>query len=107
MKHLSEYITESTKRFKTIEDVEKFLEQFPNDAKSWRQATEEVRDIARTAREYLEEYDEIAVEAVNFRAIKTPAEWNTKGKQFAIDTIKKMRDNTRERFLASLNDMFA
>ena len=39
--------------------IEKFLEQFPTDATSWVQATDEVRDLARASREMLDEYDDI------------------------------------------------
>ena len=42
-----------------IQKIEKFLEQFPTDATSWRQATDEVRDLARASREMLDEYDDV------------------------------------------------
>lgn len=68
-------------------EIEKFLEQFPTDATSWAQATDEVRDLARFAREHLEEYDGVIVEPVDFRHAKTPAEWNTKGRAFILSTF--------------------
>ena len=52
-------------------EIERFLEQFPTDATSWAQATDEVRDLARLAREHLEEYDGVIVEPVDFRHAKT------------------------------------
>lgn len=54
--------------------IEEFLERFPKNATCWSQATDEVRDMARKARELLEEYEGVIVEPVNFRAIETPAE---------------------------------
>jgi hypothetical protein len=34
-----------------------FLKKFPDDTKSWRNATDEVRDIARTAKECYNELE--------------------------------------------------
>ena len=76
-------------------EIEKFLEQFPTDATSWAQATDEVRDLARLAREHLEEYDGVIVEAVDFRHAKTPAEWNTKGREFILDSFDRMQERAR------------
>lgn len=106
MKTLQEYILESTHKIKTVKDLEKFLEQFQSDTKSWRNAGDEVRDICRTLREYAEEYDNIKLEPVNFRAIKDPAEWNTKAKEFINDNINKLSKNALEQFLKSMNEMF-
>ena len=52
--------------------IEKFLEQFPTNATSWSQATDEVYDLARTSREFLDEYDDVKVEAVDFATLGTP-----------------------------------
>ena len=35
---------------KTFDDLKKYLERFPNNASSWRYATDEIRDIAKTSR---------------------------------------------------------
>ena len=43
--------------------LENFLDQFPTNATSWSQATDEVYDLARTSREFLDEYDDVKVEA--------------------------------------------
>ena len=51
-----------------LHKIEKFLEQFPTNATSWREATDEVRELARASREMLDEYDDIKVEAVDFTA---------------------------------------
>ena len=41
--------------------IEKFLDQFPTDATTWMQATDEVYDLARTSREFLDDYDDVKV----------------------------------------------
>ena len=45
--------------------IEKFLAHFSKDATSWAQATDEVRDLARTSREYLADYDGVIVEPMD------------------------------------------
>lgn len=87
-------------------EIERFLEQFPTDATSWAQATDEVRDMARTARELLEECEGVIVEPVDFRAVKTPAEWNTKGREFILTNFDRMADRTKERFYAYFREWF-
>lgn len=57
--------------------LENFSEQFPTNATSWSQATDEVYDLARISREFLYEYDNIKVEAVDFATLDTPAKWNS------------------------------
>ena len=52
--------------------LENFLEQFPTNATSWSQATDEVYDLARTSREFLDEYDDVKVEAVDFATLELP-----------------------------------
>lgn len=86
--------------------LDKFLEKFPNNAASWNQATDEVRDLARTAKEYHNELDldvasddPKAHESHDFRVHKTPADWNTKGKKYIQDTVSKMSDATKNAFM--------
>lgn len=50
--------------------------QFPPEATSWAQATDEVRDLCRWAREMAGVHVD---QAVDFRAMVTPAQWNTQG----------------------------
>ena len=89
-----------------IQKIEKFLEQFPTDATSWRQATDEVRDLARVSREFLDEYDGIKVEAVDFTAIKTPAEWNTLGRESIMRNYDMMRPRTQQLFYEQFENWF-
>ena len=86
--------------------IEKFLEQFPTDATSWVQATDEVRDLARASREMLDEYDDIKVEAVDFTAIRTPAEWNTLGREAILRNYDMMRPRTQILFFERFEDWF-
>ena len=86
--------------------IEKFLEQFPTDATSWVQATDEVRDLARASREMLDEYDDITVEAVDFTAIRTPAEWNTLGREAILRNYDMMRPRTQMLFFERFEDWF-
>lgn len=86
--------------------IEKFLEQFPTDATSWVQATDEVRDLARASREMLDEYDDINVEAVDFTATKTPAEWNTKAREAILRNYDMMRPRTQLLFFERFEDWF-
>ena len=106
MKHLSEYVTEELQTIKTFDDLKKYLERFPNNASSWRYATDEVREIAKTSREYLSEFDGVKVEALDFKSFKKPADWNTNGKKFIVDTVEKMSDKTRARFLKEIGERF-
>ena len=89
-----------------LNKIEKFLEQFPTDATSWVQATDEVRDLARASREMLDEYDDIKVEAVDFTVTRTPAEWNTKAREAILRNYDLMRPHTQLLFFERFEDWF-
>lgn len=78
--------------------LKKFLAQFPDDAKSWAKATDEVRDIARTAKEYYNELEGKNIQPCDFRSMKTPSEWNTKGKKYIFKVYDKMSAKTKVEF---------
>lgn len=103
---LTQYITESFFKFKSLDDVQKYLDKFKDDETSWRGATDELRDIARESREILLDLDGIEVEAINFKALKTPSEWNTVAKNYIINNIKQMSKSTQNTFFKNLNDRF-
>jgi hypothetical protein len=86
--------------------IENFLERFPKNATCWSDATDEIRDLSRTSREYLEELDEVTVEPVDFNACKTPSAWNTKGRASIIANFDKMRPATQERFYNRFREWF-
>lgn len=104
MKTLKTYINEGKHTFKTIDDVETFLAKFRDDETSWKGATDEIMDIARWSREHLEEFDGIKQDAIAFKNLKTPAEWNKTYKNYILDAMKKMSDGTQKEFIKYLND---
>lgn len=106
MKTLKEYLVESTFKFKKIEDVQKYLDKFRDDETSWRGATDELRDIARYSREFLAEYDNIEIDALDFKSFKTPAEWNSTSKKYIMGNISKMSKLAQGKFLNHINDRY-
>ena len=52
-------------------DALKYYLHFPTNATSWSQATDEVYDLARPSRGFLDEYDDAKVEAVDFATLTT------------------------------------
>ena len=89
-----------------LNKIERFLDKFPTNATSWREATDEVRDLARASREMLDEYDDITVEAVDFTAIRTPAEWNTLGREAILRNYDMMRPRMQMLFFERFEDWF-
>lgn len=88
------------------EEIEKFLEQFPKNATSWAQATDDVRDLARESREHLENYEGVIVEPLNFRSFSTPAEWNTKGRDYIIANYERMQERTKKVYYERFRELF-
>ena len=89
-----------------LNKIERFLDKFPTNATSWREATDEVRDLARASREMLDEYDDITVEAVDFTAIRTPAEWNTRAREAIMRNYDMMSPRTQLLFFERFEDWF-
>ncbi len=83
-----------------LKELQKFLNKFPDDTDSWRWATDEVRDIARSAREFYNELNKNGdiAKPLDFREFQTPSEWNTKGKAFIFAVYNKMDNDTKEQF---------
>lgn len=69
---------------------------YPPNASSWCQATDEVRDLCRYARCYLSLGDE---HAVDFRLLKTPSAWNTHGINGIIRFYKQMSTEQRAAYV--------
>lgn len=86
--------------------LDEFLAKFPNNATSWVNATDEIKDLSRTSREYLEEYQGIIVEPLNFKQLKSPARWNTKGKESIRSNFGKMTISTKKAFFKRFNGWF-
>jgi phytoene dehydrogenase-like protein len=99
------YVTNEAKD-NNLAKLKKFLAKFPDDAKSWDEATDEIRDMSRIAKEYYNDMDldlledeDGALQPLNFRAFNTPSEWNTKGKEYILSTYAKMSNNTKDQFI--------
>lgn len=70
------------------EKMSEFLAKFPNHAKKWSEATDEIRDMCRIVRET---YNDLVInklegepgyiKSLNFRYMATPGEWNSKAKK--------------------------
>ena len=86
--------------------IESFLSQFPDSAACWSQATDEVRDIARWSRETLEEKEGVIIEPLDFYSFRTPSEWNTKGKQYALANFDRMKPETQQKFYDMFHENF-
>ena len=86
-------------------EIEKFLSRFPKNATSWAQATDEVRDLSRMSREYLEDLDEVIVEAVKFRDC-TPSEWNTQGRESIMANFDRMSAYAKGAFYTRFVEFF-
>ena len=106
--NLVDYLKRS--KLKTREDLIKFLDNFDNNATSWRNATQEIMDISKISCEYLEEYDNIKVDPVDFGMIsrtKKPSDWNIEGKASVLNNFDKMSTNTQKNFLKEIEEMFS
>ena len=86
--------------------IEKFLDQFPTDATTWTQATDEVYYLARTSREFLDEYDDAKVEAVDFATLDTPTKWNSVCREAIWRNYDLMRPRTQLLFYERFEDWF-
>lgn len=95
-------------KLQTREDLVKFLDDnFDSSATGWKSSNSgELMDISRMSREYVEEYDGIKVDPVDFRSIKQPNVWNAEGKLSVLNNFDKMSKNTQKRFLKELSKMF-
>lgn len=74
-------------------------EKWPRDATCWCQATDEVRDMSRWAREALGLDDS---HATDFYELKTPAQWNSVGVDSIISYFEQMDEETRAAYLKSI-----
>lgn len=82
----------------TPDELERKLSaDFPKNATCWSQATDEVRDMCRRARVLAGVGEE---GAVDFRAVKTPAEWNTLGIEGTVRFYGSLGESKRQEFCA-------
>lgn len=94
-----------------------FLDKFPDNTQSWAEATDEIVDMAREAREFHTEYDldmlrdewktnPKAPQPLDFRKLKSPSKWNTEGKKYILDMWDKMGDHAKDAFFDSFKHWF-
>lgn len=79
-------------------EISGFMKKYPDNATSWAQADDGMRDLSRIARETINEQQGMNIESMNFREFKTPAEWNKKSKAFVKKVYKKMTPETKKVF---------
>lgn len=92
---------------KMRETICAYLDRFPTDAKSWRYATDEVRDLAEFAYDCLDDIMGLTdIEFPNFRKFSTPSEWNTKGREFILSAYDRMDYRVKERFYNHFSEWF-
>ncbi len=79
--------------------LEKFLSTFPDDAKSWAQATQTLSDMYHWMTENYNEWTETeTLKSVGMKTIKTPSEWNTKYKNAIREAIKIFDAEQKKKF---------
>ena len=110
---IEKIISKSYAKGGKVDNVKRYLDEFPNDATSWADATDEIRDLSRASKEYVNEYDldvldddPKAVKPLDFRELKKPSQWNTEGKKYILKNIDKMSDRTFELFYNDYRDWF-
>lgn len=77
--------------------------EFPPDATCWSQATDEIRDMARWARNQLGLPES---EAVNFRLAKLPSTWNSLGVTGVVALFTRMTPEQRSEYASLLREAF-
>lgn len=110
MKRFDEFnqlINESKSNGDLPKNVENFLKQFPDDTDTWKNATDEIRDIARNIKElYNERNEDDKIESLNFKKINKPSEWNTEGKKYIRMVYGKMCDVCKKEFKKYFDEHF-
>lgn len=89
--------------------LDKYLSSFPDNATDWNQATDEIRDICKYAREFYNEYQgEIDgyVQPLNYKSITDPSDWNTLSKLYLEEIYSKMNQETKEQYISFVTDHF-
>ena len=70
--------------------IKNYMAEFPNNATSWAQATDEIRDLAHSVRTTYNECREADIKSLNFRSFKKPSDWNTNAKKQINQIWKKL-----------------
>ncbi len=102
----NQFINESKSSKGLPAKVEKFLKNYPDDTDTWKNATDEIRDIAREIKLLYNERNEKQIEPLNFRKFTKPSEWNTEGKKYIRMVYDKMSDVSKNEFIEYFDDHF-
>jgi hypothetical protein len=97
--------------------LDAILAEFPDDATSWKDATDEIRDVARMAREIYTEFDldrslgdwetdRTLPQPLDFRSLKTPADWNTQAKKYIVRLWHKMSQQAKDELITRVSSWF-
>lgn len=110
---ISEHKEKKSSNSSTHPVIDKIFEKYPDNATSWAQADDAIRDMARTAKEYYNELDldltskEVeegkGLQPLNFRELKTPSEWNIQGKKYIREAYSKMSDSTKKAYIENFS----
>lgn len=110
------YVADKAATGKVVSDydakLEAFLAKFPDNTKSWGDATDEMRDLAREVREQYNgmidaaEGDKGYVDAIDFRKINSPSEWNKKAKKQIRTLWKKLTEENKQSIINSHEGWF-
>lgn len=102
-------INDTSENDEGLNKLKQFLSLFPDDAQSWADATDEVRDLARSAKELFNEMhlenSGKKLQPLDFRKFDKPSEWNKKGKQYILNTFSKMSNETKKQFLKQHSEL--
>lgn len=111
MKHINlfeQFLNESNKL--NIDKFNKFLDKFPNDAKSWQYATDELPDMymwmTDTFNEWHEDNPEMWLKPVGRDNCKNPSEWNTKYKTAILAGLEKFKPHQKDKFANEFSEYF-
>lgn len=86
--------------------VSNFFKQFPRNAKNWADATDEVKEIARLARETYEEIDGVKIQPIPWKSLSSPSEWNSKYQDYTFKVYSKMSEAAKTEFVRQAKQYF-
>ncbi len=106
MKNIKSYFELFEAANNNEDKLEKFLATFPDDAKSWSQATQEISDMYHwMTTQYNEWMETETLKPVGMKTLKTPSEWNTKYKNAIRAAIKLFDKDQKKKFYEQFSSL--
>ncbi len=106
-------VSVKTKNSKWDDKLNTFLKKFPNDAKEWDKATDEIRDVAKLIRDAYNEQvlnvlenEDGYIKGLEFRDFKTPSQWNTEAKKQILHLWILLPENVKKNVIESREEWF-